>query len=56
MQVNFHEVRCRPRIKPSPLPPLLATFVVTLEAIKLLIHLLGLYKNIMEENTVRERR
>ena len=29
IQVNFHDVRCRPPIKPFPLPPLLATFVVT---------------------------
>ena len=57
IQVNFHEARCRPLITASPLPPLLATFVVTKAAIKLLIHLLGLYfKNMMEENTVQERR
>ena len=35
------------------LPPLLSPIKT---AIKLLIHLVGLYKNMMEENTVRERR
>ena len=54
MKSDVGHLQC---IKPSPLPPLLATLVVTQAVIKLLIHLVELYlKKMMEENTVRERK